>query len=69
MAKWTKVGGGCFLIGDDPYPCDDSYENKKGERVVVHSTKDKTFEMPESTNTLTALFGLHGVRPNRRRGD
>ena len=46
------------MTGDDAYPCSDSYENEKGERVIVRSTKECHFKMPESTDDITALFYL-----------
>lgn len=58
MAKWNRIGGGCSVTGDDAYPCSDSYENEKGERVMVRSTKEGHFKMPESTDDITALFYL-----------
>ena len=61
---WKWYGGGCRVVGDDLYPCDDAYENvETGERVTVYSTRERHFDLPKhGVNDIAELYTLDGVK-------
>ena len=63
FGAWEHTGGGCFVASDDPYPCDDDYENPAtGERVQIRTTPDRHFSLPTEVETMEEVFRMTGVQ-------
>ena len=61
--SWNHIGGGCRLIGDRNFPCDDEYENSEtGERIRLYTTMDAHFDMPRIASTISELQVREGVQ-------
>lgn len=59
---WKHTGGGCMLMTQDTYPCDDTYENSEtGETLELRCTVDAHFAMPFAAQSKESLLGLPGV--------
>jgi hypothetical protein len=60
---WILCGGGCLVGEASRYPCDDTYENEKtGEEVIVFSTTERHFSMPEKVRSMDQIYKLSGVK-------
>ncbi len=65
---WQRIAGGCLLLSDTEYPCDDQYENTETmERVTVYSTQERHFTMPTQVASPSELHDLSGVDQRKKR--
>ena len=60
---WKRGGGGCMMMGNSRYPCDDIYRNTKtGKEIIVFSTKSAHFTMPDKVEDPKELLKIKGVK-------
>jgi len=58
---WSHIGGGCLVIGDDPFPCDDTYENSVTQELrTVHCTMEVHFSLPLEVAEFQEIENLCG---------
>ena len=61
---WEHIGGGCSVdhSNKSKYLCDDIYENQQTKKtVIVFSTMETHFKMPEAINSIEELLKLEGT--------
>lgn len=58
---FRRVGGGCMIRSDNPFPCDDDFDAADGTRITVTSTIDGHRSMPEKIRSEEDLRGIEGV--------
>jgi hypothetical protein len=67
---WRHVGGGCWIAGKSPGPCDDEYRHEKtGARMTLRTTIDRHFDMPARVSgpaELRRLAGTSRIRESKR---
>jgi hypothetical protein len=63
---FRRVGGGCMIRSDNPFPCDDDFDAADGTRITVTSTPDGHFSMPETIRSEEDLRGIGGVGEIKR---
>lgn len=63
---FRRVGGGCMIRSDNPFPCDDDFDAADGTRITVTSTIDGHRSMPEKISGEEDLRGIEGVGEIKR---
>jgi hypothetical protein len=65
---WRHAGGGCWVAGDSPGPCDDEYRHEKtGARLTAQTTFARHTDMPRWVSGPAELKRLPGVSRVRER--
>lgn len=60
---WKHQGGGTMLGHGGETPCDDAYENlETGKSVILRSTVEAHFKMPDEVDDINTLLLREGVR-------
>jgi hypothetical protein len=67
---WRHVGGGCWVAGKLPGPCDDEYRHDEtGARITLRTTAARHFDMPARVSgpaELKRLSGTSRIRASKK---